>query len=158
MFSGEPQATACRKVGIVWQGNPKNPKDRYRSLPLKLFEPLANVEGVKLVSLQLGAGTEQLAASTFPTIDLGRRFNPDSLSDLAAAIMNLDLVVTVETGVAHLAGALGAPTWTLLPFVPDWRWLLDRPDCPWYPTMRLYRQSKPGEWPDVLARIASDLI
>jgi tetratricopeptide (TPR) repeat protein len=147
-----------KKVGIVWQGNPKNPKDRHRSLPLELFEPLAKVVGVKLVSLQVGAGTEQLAASAFPIIDLGRGFNPDSLDDLAAAISSLDLVVTVESGVAHLAGALGAPTWTLLPFVPDWRWLLERSDCPWYPTMRLYRQSQPGEWTDVVARIAHDLV
>jgi tetratricopeptide (TPR) repeat protein len=147
-----------KKVGIVWQGNPKNPKDRYRSLPLKLFEPMAKVQGVKLVSLQVGAGTEQLAGNAFPIIDLGRGFDPDSLDDLAAAIASLDLVVTVESGVAHLAGALGAPTWTLLPFVPDWRWLLERSDCPWYPTMRLYRQRQPGEWPDVLARIVQDLV
>jgi tetratricopeptide (TPR) repeat protein len=145
------------KVGIVWQGNPKNPKDHLRSLPLKCFEPLAKVAGVKLLSLQVGAGTEQIAACQFPIIDLGRDFDPESLADLAAALVNLDLVVTVESGVAHLAGALAVPTWTLLRFVPDWRWLLERSDSPWYPTMRLYRQKERGEWAEVVARIAEDL-
>jgi tetratricopeptide (TPR) repeat protein len=145
------------KVGIVWQGNPNNPGDARRSLPLAHFEALARVEEVKLLSLQVGAGTEQLAAAPFPVTDLGTRFNRDSLDDLAAVLKNVDLVITVETAAAHLAGALEIPVWNLLAYNPCWRWLLDRLDSPWYPTMRLFRQSRLGEWGDVFADVAAAL-
>src|SRR5439155_670806 len=120
------------KVGIVWEGSPKNKGNRLRSLPLALFESLARVEGVKLISMQVGQGTEQLASAPFSIVNVGRRFDPSSLEDLAAALTNIDLFVTVETAPAHLAGALGVRTWTLVPVSPDWRWLRVRSDSPWY--------------------------
>jgi ADP-heptose:LPS heptosyltransferase len=113
---------------------------------------------VSLVSLQVGRGTEQLASAPFSLTDLGNRFDQNSLEDLAGTLMNLDLVVTVDTAVAHLAGALGVPVWVALPFVPDWRWLLDRDDSPWYPTLRLFRQSSVGDWRELFERIAQALV
>jgi hypothetical protein len=153
----EMEPLAGFKVGIAWQGNPKNSVDRFRSLALARFEPLAHVRGVHLISLQVGPGTDQLAAVPFPVTDMGSRLDPDSLGDLAAVMANLDLVISVETAVAHLAGALAAPVWTLLPLVPDWRWLLERADSPWYPTMRLFRQRRLGEWDEVMKRVQEAL-
>ncbi len=147
------------RIGIVWQGNPRHPMDRRRSIPLEQFAPLAAREGVRLFSLQVGAGAEHLTAlgERFAVIDLGGRFDKASLADAAAAIMALDLVVTVDTAVAHLAGALGRPVWVALPYVPDWRWLLDRENSPWYPTMRLFRQRELGNWTEVFERITAAL-
>ena len=134
-------------MGIVWQGNPDHPNDRARSIPPGCFASLAAVPRVRLFSLQKGLGTEQLPelARRVPVTDLGGRL--DDFSDTAAVLANLNLLVTADTAVAHLAGALALPVWVALPFVPDWRWLLDRGDCPWYPTMRLFRQKKRGDWP-----------
>src|SRR5581483_9249664 len=142
------------RVGIAWQGNPKHKGDRQRSVPLKQFAPISCIEGVSLVSLQQQFGVEQLAgaASSFSV------FNPGATTDFldtAGLIANLDLVVTVDTSVAHLAGAMGVRTCVVLPFVPDWRWMLDRDDSPWYPTMWLFRQSRPGDWPAVFERVAA---
>ncbi|HWY88892.1 MAG TPA: tetratricopeptide repeat protein [Gemmataceae bacterium] len=145
------------KIGIAWQGDPKNTKDRSRSCPLTRFATLAGIEGVRLLSLQVGPGTEQLAAVAFPISDLGSRFDTSSMDDLAAVLMNLDLVITVDTAVAHLAGALGVRVWTLLTLTPDWRWLLERVDCPWYPTMRLFRQRRYGDWGELLERVNEEL-
>jgi len=149
-------ATGLR-VGIAWQGNPEHRKDRLRSVPLQQFEPLARLEGVRLVSLQKGMGVEQIAevADRFSILDLGSRF--EDFADTAAALAHLDLVVTVDSAVAHLAGALGVPVWLALPFVADWRWLLDRDDSPWYPTMRLFRQQTRGDWPGVFERLTAAL-
>jgi hypothetical protein len=145
------------KVGIAWQGNPNHRRDRLRSSPLVQFAPLARVPGVHLLSLQKGAGCEQLPAlqGRFPVTDLGSRL--DDFLDTAAVMKSLDLVISVDTAIAHLAGALGVPVWVALPFAPDWRWLLDREDSPWYPTMRLLRQTRPGRWEDVFHRIAEAL-
>ena len=147
------------KIGIVWQGSPTHPRDSLRSARLTDFGPLAAVPGVHLFSLQVGAGYDQLATleGRFALTDLGAHFDPHSLSDVAAVIMNLDLVVTVDTAIAHLAGALGRPVWLPLQLNPDWRWFLGRDDSPWYPTMRLFRQTVPGQWPDVLERIAAEV-
>jgi tetratricopeptide (TPR) repeat protein len=144
------------KVGILWQGNPGHRMDHLRSIPLPDFAPLAQLEGVRLYSLQKQYGTEQLAAlgDRFPVTDLGVRFDAASFADAAAAIKCLDLVVTVDTALAHLAGALGAPVWVLLPISPDWRWLLQRTDSPWYPSMRLFRQKQPRQWGPVFAAVA----
>ena len=139
----------------MWQGNPDNKSDRYRSAPLARFEALARIEGVRLLSLQVGPGTEQLAAVSFPVTDLGSRFDRSSFADLAAVLMNLDLVLCVETAVAHLAGALGVPAWVTLSVAGDWRWLRDRADSPWYPTLRLFRQSRFGDWEEVFASVAA---
>jgi tetratricopeptide (TPR) repeat protein len=143
------------KIGIAWQGNPKHGNDRNRSIPLDCFEPLAHCCGVHLLSLQKGAGVEQLqdVAKRFAVAEVGSRLN--DFMDAAAVLANLDLVVTCDTAVAHLAGALGVPVWVALPLVPDWRWLLDRSDSPWYPSMRLFRQESRGDWQGVFQRIAA---
>ena len=120
------------------------------------FAPLARLPGVRLISLQKGFGSEQIAAVDFPVLDLSDRLDEAAgpFMDTAAVIRNLDLVVTADTAIAHLAGALGAPVWLALQLSPDWRWLLGRDDSPWYPTMRLFRQTTFGQWPDVFERIA----
>ena len=145
------------KIGIIWQGNPDHRMDRFRSAPLSQLAPLARVPGVHLLSLQKGPGAEQLAAFTdrFPVIDLGSGL-ADFL-DAAAVLKNLDLVISVDTSVAHLAGALGIPVWVALSFPGEWRWLMGRDDSPWYPTMRLFRQTRLGQWEDVFHRIAEAL-
>jgi len=153
----ELAATQAFKVGVFLQGDPRQRKNRQRSLPLAAFAPLARLVGVQLCSLQKGPGAEQVAeaAGRFPLIDLGSRF--ENFADTAAALVNLDLIITVDSAVAHCAGALGVPVWTLLHYAADWRWLLYREDSPWYPTMRLFRQKEPGNWDDVLARVAAEL-
>lgn len=147
------------KVGIHWQGNPNYKADRQRSIPLAQFAPLASVPGVRLISLQRGFGTEQLSAASFPVHDLGDAVDRASgpFMDTAAILRNLDLVITSDTSLPHLAGALGVPVWVALPFVPDWRWLLGRSDSPWYPTMRLFRQQRPGDWTTVFRAVRTAL-
>lgn len=145
------------RVGLAWQGTPTHKNDHNRSCTFAEFKPLGDLEGVAFYSLQLGAGAEQCASSSgsLPLIDLTE--NIHDFSDTAALIANLDLVISVDTAVAHLAGALGKQVWTLLPFVPEWRWLLDRRDSPWYPTMLLFRQPTPGDWPGVIALVKQEL-
>jgi tetratricopeptide (TPR) repeat protein len=149
------------KIGIAWQGNPKFRLDKIRSIPLAQFAPLADVPGVHLLSLQKGFGREQLAAPErrFPVTDLGGQLDETTgaFMDTAAVMKNLDLIITSDTSMAHLAGALGVPVWLALNAVPDWRWLLNRDDCPWYPTMRLFRQTRPGHWENVFHRMAEVL-
>ncbi len=142
------------RVGIAWQGNPSYARDRQRSFPLMEFEPIARSGGVRLYSLQKDFGTEQITAvaSRFAVADLGSRLT--DLMDTAAVMKNLDLVISADTSIVHLAGALGVPVWVALPFESDWRWLLERDDSPWYPTMRLFRQARPGEWGEVFTRIS----
>jgi tetratricopeptide (TPR) repeat protein len=150
-----------RRIGINWQGNPSHAKDAQRSLPLKHFLRLAELPDVRLISLQKNAGVEQLRELKDPrlVLDLGSRLDEEhgAFMDTAAVLPSLDLVVTSDTALAHLAGALGVKVWVVLPFSPDWRWLLDRDDSPWYPTMRLFRQRQPGDWAEVFERIASEL-
>jgi tetratricopeptide (TPR) repeat protein len=146
------------KIGIAWQGNRQFSGDLQRSISLLEFAPLAAVPGVQLVSLQRGSGSDQLwtVAEQWPVTDLGRRLDEEAgpFMDTAAVMKNLDLVVTSDTSIPHLAGALGVPVWVALAKVPDWRFLLEREDSPWYPTMRLFRQEKRGEWGPVFQRIA----
>jgi tetratricopeptide (TPR) repeat protein len=145
------------KVGIAWQGNPDYRGDRLRSVPLRCFAPLADIAGVKLVSLQKGPGAEQIAgvAGEFHVEDLGEIDEQSgAFMDTAAIMKGLDLVITSDTAIPHLAGALGVPVWMATPFAPDWRWLRRGEHCPWYPTMRLFRQQRPGEWEPVFEEIA----
>jgi len=144
------------KVGIAWRGNPKHPQDCHRSIPPERFAVLAAIPGVRLVSLQAGERVPQLAEMIAPAADPERA--PLPFEDAAGLIAGLDLVVTCDTVIAHLAGALGAPTWLALPLVPDWRWLLRREDSPWYPTVRLYRQTRLDDWEEVFTRIAAALV
>ncbi|HWB11713.1 MAG TPA: tetratricopeptide repeat-containing glycosyltransferase family protein [Pirellulales bacterium] len=151
------------KIGIAWQGSPDYPGDRERSIPLAEFEPLALVPGVQLVSLQKGRGSEQVPQARFPILDFGERLDEDGPSgagpfmDTAALMCSLDLVVTCDSALGHLAGALGVRVWTAVAAAPDWRWVAGRDDSAWYPTLRLFRQSSPGEWAAVFQRIASEL-
>ncbi len=144
------------KIGIAWQGARDYRLDRWRSIPLADFAPLARLPGVRLVSLQKGFGSEQVATADFPVLDFSDRLDEVAgpFMDTAAVICGLDLVVTSDTAIAHLAGALGESVWVALPFSPNWRWLLGRDDSPWYPTMRLFRQTAIDGWPDVFERIA----
>jgi tetratricopeptide (TPR) repeat protein len=149
--------TSGFKIGISWQGNPDFMTDRFRSIPLREFAPLAEVAGVRLLSLQKCPGSDQIGTVRFadqieaplPYSDVSGQ----AMVETAAMMMNLDLIITSDTMIAHLAGALGRPTFLGLQLVPDWRWLLDREDTPWYPSVRLFRQKKLGEWTDVFRHI-----
>ncbi len=149
------------KVGVVWQGNPDPEADRARSLPPTALAPLAGIAGVRLISLQKGAGEEQLSnlPPSLQVETLGANFDagPDALVDTAAAMVCVDLVVTCDTSIAHLAGALAVPVWVALKRDAEWRWLTERADLPWYPTMRLFRQRRRGVWSDVFEAMASEL-
>lgn len=144
------------RVGLVWAGTGINPR---RASPLAWFAPLAGIDGLKIYGLQKGPAADLLDREGPPKDmlmeNLGRRF--EDFSDTAAAIENLDLIVSIDTSVAHLAGAMGKPVYLLLPELPDWRWMLDREDSPWYPTLRLFRQEKAGDWGPPLTRIARRL-
>jgi tetratricopeptide (TPR) repeat protein len=149
------------KVGIVWQGNPRQKRDRVRSIPLRAFCDLATLPGVRLISLQRHHGLEQLAqlpdGVTIETLGHDIIGGTDAFADTAAVMSNLDLIITSCTAVAHLAGALGRPTWIVLDYAADWRWLLDRDDSPWYPTVRLFRQPRPGDWASAFADVKRSL-
>jgi tetratricopeptide (TPR) repeat protein len=144
------------KVGVAWSGNPKQGGDRKRSIPIERLLPMLSVPGIRWYGLQVGERAADLA-----------RLPPGMVSDLspelsdfaetAAVMANLDLVIGVDTSVAHFAGALGRPGWIMLAFVPAWQWLLDREDSPWYPTLRLFRQPRPGDWESVVARVTAEL-
>jgi hypothetical protein len=154
------------RVGIVWRGTPGHRLDRDRSVELRQFAPLAQAPAaeVRFVSLQVldtqvpgsNLSIREREHPPFPMIDLTAGIR--DFSDTAALIANLDLVISVDTAVVHLAGAMARPVWTLLPYVPDWRWLLDRQDTPWYPTMRLFRQPQYGNWSAVLERVGGELV
>jgi hypothetical protein len=144
------------RVGLAWAGRPEHINERNRSMKLSQFGPLAAAENAAFYSLQKGrpvgqeSGDPRLRITDW-TQDLA------DFADTAALIQNLDLVITVDTSVAHLAGAMGKPVWILLPWVPDWRWLLHREDSPWYPTARLFRQRFVGDWSEVVHRVVEEL-
>jgi len=140
------------RVGLAWAGNRIHKRDAERSLDPALLAPLADLPGVAWHSFQLG---EPQAVPLPGVAHLGPLLS--NFSDSAYALSGMDLVIAVDTALVHLAGALGVPTLVLLPFAPDFRWLLDREDSPWYPTLRLYRQAVPGVWGPVLAQVARDL-
>ncbi|MDA8428600.1 MAG: tetratricopeptide repeat protein, partial [Geobacteraceae bacterium] len=148
---------ATLRVGLVWRGQPLNPLDRDRSASLEAFAPLAEVSGVSYYSLQVGPAAQEAQSppAGMRLTDYTDRL--EDFSDTAALIANLDLIIGIDTGVVHLAGALAKPVWVVLPYVAEWRWLMDREDSPWYPTMRLFRQERPGEWGGVLKRVAEAL-
>lgn len=139
------------KIGLVWAGR------SISSCSLETFSLIARIDNITFYSLQKGEAEKQAKnpPKGMSVIDLTEDIN--DFSDTAALIENLDLVITIDTAVAHLAGALGKPVWTLLPFMPDWRWMLNRDTSPWYPTMRLFRQSSPGDWKPVIANVADEL-
>jgi len=145
------------KIGLAWAGSPAFSSDRTRSLSLDRLAPLAAVEGATFYSLQKGYAAEQAARppAGMKLIDLSADLR--DFADTAAAISQMDVVISTDTSVCHLAGSIGKPVWTLLRLAADWRWLIDREDSPWYPSMRLFRQSNPGDWEAVIGRIAAAL-
>jgi len=159
-------------IGINWSGRSTPGPHQQRDIPLEHFTGLAALPGVKLISLRKGRvheaernapglqpNTETVRFAHPSIVDFGEELDTahGAFMDTAAIMMNLDLVITSDTSVAHLAGALGVPVWVALPFVPDWRWLLDRSDSPWYPTMRLFRQKSRGDWAGVFKEIEAAL-
>lgn len=134
------------RIGLCWKGSATHNNDRTRSMPLAKLAPVLSLRGFEFQSLQFGEdvpGTIPCPTKTF--------------YETAQAIESCDLVITVDTSVAHLAGCQNVPTWLLLPFVAEWRWLQDRTDSPWYPSMTLYRQAKAGDWEEVIERVVRDL-
>jgi ADP-heptose:LPS heptosyltransferase len=148
------------KIGICWQGNSATELVDPRCCPAASFAPLAELAGVRLIGLQKGDGEEQLnalpAGMTVERLD-DLDSGPDAFADTAAVMQCLDLVITIDTSVAHLAGALGVRSWTLLPYIAEWRWLLDRSDTPWYPAMRLLRQKRDGDWTGLFDEVKAAL-
>ena len=149
------------KVGIAWAGNPTHAADRFRSVHLRQFAPLAAIDGVRLVSLQCGQGKTQIAevGGEFDVVDLGDDVDRSAgaFMDTAAVIEHLDLVVSVDTSIVHLAGGLGQAAWVLVPFSPDWRWGLTGDTTRWYPSLRLFRQRRFDVWVEVFAQVAAAL-
>ena len=143
------------RVGVTWAGNPVHRNDRNRSMDPTLLRPLTEIPGISLFSLQVGAEEGALH-------DIGNELTDTApfltdFAETAAAIANLDLVIGVDTSVVHVAGALGRPVWTLLPFIPDWRWQMECDDSPWYPSMRLFRQASPNDWKGTVERVCEAL-
>ena len=156
-----PAATGKRRIGIAWQGNPEHQADMFRSLPLRLFERLGDVPDVQWISLQSGFGTQQISEWRGPPLTLlGDDVDRSSgaFMDTAAIMQSLDLVISSDTAIAHLAGAMGVPTWIALGYLPDWRWLLERDDSPWYPSVRLFRQPQIGDWESVFGAMRRQLL
>ena len=141
------------KIGIAWQGNPEQENNKNRSASFENFKRLKEISGIKLFSLQKGVDFEKL--NDFGVVDLSDKIN--DFADAAAVIENMDLIISVDTSVAHLAGAIGKPCWTLLCFNSDWRWLFNRKDCPWYSSMKLFRQKKQGDWDGVFEEVEREL-
>ena len=145
------------RVGIAWRGNPLNVQDAFRSFPLAELKPLAEVPDVSLVSLQRGHGSEQLADGGLAVVDLGEAYHAGDWLTTAGVMSHLDLVISPDSAIAHLAGALGRRAWIALPRPAEWRWMRDRDDSPWYPAMRLFRQDRIGDWSGVFRRMRDAL-
>ncbi|TWA82751.1 tetratricopeptide repeat protein [Azospirillum brasilense] len=161
--TGESADKRPVRVGFVWSGNPRrhdptsHAMDRRRSVPFALMEPLLSVPGIEAVSLQVGDAAEQARAAIAAGLLIDPMASATDFADTAAIAAHLDLVITVDTSVAHLAAAIGRPVWMLSRSNACWRWFRGRDDSPWYPTMRLYRQDSPGDWGPVMARVGHDL-
>lgn len=151
------QKSEILRVGVASQGNPRHANDARRSLRLRQLEPLFRLPNVEVVSLQ--RDVPDMDAETAARLEFGPTEKPiRDFQDTADLICNVDLVIAVDSAVAHLAAAMGRETWVMLPQVPDWRWLLDRTDSPWYRSMRLFRQTADGEWSDVVGAISALLL
>jgi tetratricopeptide (TPR) repeat protein len=146
-----PNAAGQVTVALAWAGNPDNPYDYFRSLTISQVEPLFGIHGIRWLIVQSGGGATDLDPRDH-IFQLGDQLT--NFSDIAAVLCAADLTISVDTSFCHLAGALGRPVWTLLSYVPDWRWLLQRVDTPWYPSMRLFRQSSPRDWSGVIAAVS----
>lgn len=150
--------TGRLKVGIGWAGSPTHQNDRHRSIPLALWKPFIEAAaGVDFYGLQVGPGRSQIAEAglTGRVVDLGNEIQ--DFADTAAIVDQLDLVISIDTSLVHLTGALNRPVWVMVTYAPDWRWLLDRDDSPWYPSLRLFRQGEDATWGPVLERVFAAL-
>jgi hypothetical protein len=162
-FGDRPGRRDRLKVGLAWAGNPGHQRDRLRSLSLEHFAPLAGVDGVHFVSLQKGEAALQAAEplqatkQRFPFDATEERVARGDFADTAAVIAEMDLVITVDTSVAHLAGAMGKPVWILLSKLPDWRWGVHRETTPWYASARLFRQTECCAWEELLQQVTAEL-
>jgi tetratricopeptide (TPR) repeat protein len=145
------------RVGLVWAGKPSHRNDRNRSLPFSAMAPLLETAGVDFYSLQLGDPADTVSRNGYSALLTDLRPAIKDFGDSAALITSLDLIISADTAPAHLAGALGCPVWTLIPFAPDWRWMSVREDSPWYPSMTLFRQNHPRDWTDVVERLCTAL-
>ncbi len=145
------------RVGLAWASNPKNRQARKRDIGFPLLEPLLKIDGIDFFSLQIGKGAEQMQVLPEAAGMIDHTAHIKDFSDMAAFMSQLDLIISVDTAVPHLAGALGRPAWTLLAHIPDWRWGVAGEKTPWYPTMRLFRQPAPGEWAPVIRRVSEEL-
>jgi len=143
------------RIGIAWAGNPSNVDDRNRSCSLPALVGLFELPDVAWINLQIGAGREELQTVQTPILDWGDE--QTDYAETAALMAELDLIITVDTSIAHAAGAMGCPVWVMLQYIADFRWLLDRNDSPWYPTARLFRQPRPGDWAGVVAALKGAL-
>lgn len=156
-----PKQEGTLRIGIAWQGNPDHQADAFRSFPLRHFERLADLPGVELVSLQNGFGVEQIQSwkgdKPIRVLDSSVDQSSGAFMDTAAIMHSFDLVITSDTAIAHVAGALGIRTWIALGYIPDWRWLLERQDSPWYPSVTLFRQPAIGDWASVFQTMHDQL-
>jgi len=146
-----------KRVGLVWSGNPRHTNDPRRSIPLRSFEPLAALQNVTFFSLQKGPAQARDAALIRQHGLIDAASHCHDFADTAAVMSLLDLVITTDTAPAHLAGALAKPTWVMLEYHPEWRWMRDRGDNPWYPTLRLFRQPSVGDWTSVVVALRDAL-
>jgi hypothetical protein len=146
-----------KRIGIAWAGRPTHNNDYNRSVALTTFAPFASVPGIAFVSLQKGDGTAQIPnwPGPAPLIDFGAQL--DTFDDTMAIIAQLDLLVTVDTAIGHFAGALGTPAWIMLPYAPDWRWLMHRADTPWYDSLRLFRPPAIRRWDAIVEQVTREL-
>jgi hypothetical protein len=148
-------------IGICWQGDKRSAIDTGRSFPVRWLERIARIGGLRLISLQKNDGIEQLQnlppGMHVEVLDDGVDDGRDAFIDTAAIMERLHLIITSDTAIAHLAGALGRPTWLALRHIPDWRWRLGQVHCPWYPTMHLFRQNSPGNWRTVFGAMETEL-
>jgi hypothetical protein len=145
------------KVGLLWAGSPRHSRDSQRSCPLALFGALAQIDGLRIYSIQKECPDprDRQRLQQWGIVDLADQLR--DFADTASVIARLDLIVSVDTAVLHLAAAMARPVWGLIPYSPDWRWMLHREDSPWYPTLRLFRQPQPADWQTVLDRVALEL-
>jgi Flp pilus assembly protein TadD len=155
MWAARLKKDTTRKIGLAWAGRPEHHNNRRRSIRPELLRPLSAMKDVTFVTIQPRPANAPPPPAELAIMDPGMELA--DFADTAALISQLDLVISVDTSVAHLAGALGKPVWLLLPFSPDWRWLMLREDSPWYPTMRLFRQRRLGNWDDVMGRVVKEL-
>ena len=142
---------------MAWAGKSTHRNDRNRSMPLSLLAPLLETPGTMFHSLQIGEHANAIAAQGFQVLLRDQRAEIRDFADSAALLMTLDLVISVDTALVHLAGALGRPVWALLPYAPDWRWQTGRTDSPWYPSIRLFRQDAPNDWQGVIRQVSESL-